>query len=353
MNIAFVTLFRQVHACSEYANSLSSALISLDHKVFILAPEPGEIPLVPGHESAEFRFDPKSLDVPRMMEFLVENNIERLFVQLDGIPDLFNLKIFVQDAARLGIITYAILHSSKYLEFDYGVFNVCLLPNPDFKKLPPNYRLIKHFDQGMPPRLDFDRNAYRQVNGLPRIIEEENAPTGFIISAVDGRQDLQKVIDAIAYLNQYKSCGKEISLLIHSSADKDSERAQELMNMANEIDFVYLSIGYIYEQQLVELIHASDAFIAIYPTVQEPQTSSLLRVALASGTPILTNKGNHSKDLIRFIPNMLDSDDVSVIVQGISNVLNYSEAKRRVQNSLSNMAFEQLAWTTLTKNLLA
>ena len=346
MKIGFLTTFGQTCPFADYAQNLTQALIKLGHEVYILSPMGKELPgTVPSW--LQFTAPMNSDAVDRMVNFLKEKEINTLLVQPEAIgenPLLEKLIDQVNTFAR----TVAILHSTNYSPaINYRVFTRCLMPHPSFQPNPPGARTTGILPFGVVEyttmeqlAVPIDRYDWRVKQHLP-------GKDSLLLFVFAGKTDLSALVRTVGIINSNGGT-KPIQLLIHSW-DMNN---QQVIALANEHDFVHASLGYMDQERLLLHLDACDAVFTQYTAISKPFTSSVLKLAIAAETVILTNKGPHTLDVAEFLPELDDAVDISGTIRRIVNILSKYETSRRRQKINSSRAKDQLSWTKVAQTLV-
>lgn len=362
-NIAIFSSWNAVCGCAEYAYFLASALQNKGHTVIVIAPE-----FAPGHPENGIRKDgPKvfrlfqsgfTKEATGKSEFKWQEiykvlEDEKIDIILHSYQDyLYPNKeelnhLISEFKKKLKGRAYIITHDTCYSpELQFGQYNAALIPAKNWNNNPPNGN-IKFIPQGIPEFSfeGFDRAKFREDMKLPSIpqkgIEDTNAK--FIISTFGlGRCKTEELIKTVNYINHWKMTSSPICVMNFIANPNNYEFYEKLVEKEPAL---YISKGYLPEVQLANYLHAGDAVAILYENIHHKATSSALRFAIGSLTPVISCLNNWTSDLDKTYAWLSTDGTSAKLTQQIVNLFaNYKPERMKLENAQKRL-INEIGWS--------
>jgi hypothetical protein len=369
LKLAFLTHWCQPTAFSEFSLSLVEELFRLGHETYILAPQfTDALPQIADRSDGKgvLRFD-SNTKVSDIVAQLEEWKITHLFVHKECFPDQKKLEMIVQEFGAKGKSTYLFVHSETYdTKFRYALFTNCIIPSRVFSKIPPGNGRMLFLDQGVPEFEELDltpevENKWREERMIPYpVTQKDQSATpsdtlhddyydGYVLNTFDGKSTVEEILNVLKYINDKKIVGKKIYLQVHCA---DKNNIGRYMDLDSKYDNLVLSLSYSPADVVAKCFTYSEGAIFIYPDFKDKQTSAAIRFCIGSLCPIITNDGNHIKDIPReaimtLAPNNQPASIKHAIVTHFQRLALKKSGARRMHKLLIN----QKGWSKIAKEL--
>jgi hypothetical protein len=368
LKLAFLTDWVQPSPFSEFSLSLVEEMFKLGHETFVVAPNFTEgMPKIPGREDGKgvFRFE-SDPDINKILAQLEEWEVTHLFVHKECFPDPKKLELLVQEFGKKGKSSMLFIHSESYdQKFRYNVFTHCIIPSRVFSKMPPGNGRALYLDQGIPELFDFEKldlnqkveDEFRESMMIPTVSNEDKTKEGFVLNTLDGKSDIKAILEALKYINNSMGeeasgvsiVGKKVYLQVHCA---NPANAQKYLDFDREYDNLILSIGYVSSDRLSKSFLYSEGAIFIYPDFKDKQTSAALRLCIGSLCPIITNDGNHIKDLPpETIMSVANNNGTAAVKHAIVSHFQRLSVKRGGARRMHKIITESKGWSKVAKTL--